>query len=103
MSTPKGAWSTRATPIRIPASRARSWRNASINPKIRIAANTAPPSSLEGTKAGAALGESEKSQLAYANALTHWGEAGGYDAEVLFDTAGRKKLLIKVAPIEKKG
>lgn len=37
-------------------------------------------------KSGAALGESEKSQLAYANALTHWGEVGGYDAEVLFDT-----------------
>ncbi|WP_433080780.1 ABC-F family ATP-binding cassette domain-containing protein [Dactylosporangium sp. CA-052675] len=28
----------------------------------------------------------EKSQLRYANALTAWGEAGGYDAEVLFDT-----------------
>ena len=32
------------------------------------------------------LGESEKSQLDYANALARWGEAGGYDAEVLFDT-----------------
>jgi ATPase subunit of ABC transporter with duplicated ATPase domains len=29
--------------------------------------------------------ESEKAQLAYANALGGWGEAGGYDAEVLFD------------------
>ncbi|MFI5913445.1 ABC-F family ATP-binding cassette domain-containing protein [Dactylosporangium sp. NPDC051541] len=28
----------------------------------------------------------EKAQLRYANALTAWGEAGGYDAEVLFDT-----------------
>ncbi|SNY51937.1 ABC-F family ATP-binding cassette domain-containing protein [Paractinoplanes atraurantiacus] len=37
-------------------------------------------------KAAAALGESERSQLAYANALAHWGGAGGYDAEVLFDT-----------------
>ncbi|MFG1607364.1 ABC-F family ATP-binding cassette domain-containing protein [Actinoplanes sp. NPDC049265] len=37
-------------------------------------------------KAAAGLGESEKSQIAYANALSHWGEAGGYDAEVLFDT-----------------
>jgi ATPase subunit of ABC transporter with duplicated ATPase domains len=36
--------------------------------------------------AGAALDESERTQLAYANALAHWGEAGGYDAEVLFDT-----------------
>ncbi|MEV8511159.1 ATP-binding cassette domain-containing protein [Dactylosporangium sp. NPDC051484] len=29
----------------------------------------------------------EKAQLRYANALAAWGEAGGYDAEVLFDTA----------------
>src|SRR3954449_3041055 len=36
--------------------------------------------------AAAGLGESERSQIAYANALTHWGEVGGYDAEVLFDT-----------------
>ncbi|MBB2945411.1 ATPase subunit of ABC transporter with duplicated ATPase domains [Actinoplanes lutulentus] len=36
--------------------------------------------------AAAALGETEKSQIAYANALTHWGEVGGYEAEVLFDT-----------------
>jgi energy-dependent translational throttle protein EttA len=28
----------------------------------------------------------EKTQLRYANALHAWGEAGGYDAEVLFDT-----------------
>ena len=48
-----------------------------------------PPLREAGEKlaaAAAALGESEKSQLAYANALAHWGEAGGYDAEVLFDT-----------------
>ena len=31
------------------------------------------------------------------------GEGARRIAEVLFDTAGRKKLLIKVAPIEKKG
>ncbi|MFI1993286.1 ABC-F family ATP-binding cassette domain-containing protein [Actinoplanes sp. NPDC020271] len=37
-------------------------------------------------KATEALDETEKSQIAYANALAHWGEAGGYDAEVLFDT-----------------
>ena len=36
--------------------------------------------------AAAALDETERSQLAYANALALWGEAGGYDAEVLFDT-----------------
>jgi ATPase subunit of ABC transporter with duplicated ATPase domains len=37
-------------------------------------------------KATAALDETERSQLAYANALAHWGEAGGYEVEVLFDT-----------------
>ena len=36
--------------------------------------------------AAAGLDETERSQLAYANALAHWGEVGGYDAEVLFDT-----------------
>jgi sulfate-transporting ATPase len=36
--------------------------------------------------AAATLDESERSQIAYANALAHWGEVGGYDAEVLFDT-----------------
>jgi ATPase subunit of ABC transporter with duplicated ATPase domains len=49
----------------------------------------APPLQEAGARlagAAAALGESEKSQIAYANALAHWGEAGGYDAEVLFDT-----------------
>ncbi|MEU4559066.1 ATP-binding cassette domain-containing protein [Actinoplanes sp. NPDC023936] len=34
----------------------------------------------------AALDETEKSQIGYANALAHWGEVGGYEAEVLFDT-----------------
>jgi ATPase subunit of ABC transporter with duplicated ATPase domains len=36
--------------------------------------------------AAESLDETERSQLAYANALALWGEAGGYDAEVLFDT-----------------
>ncbi|MBW6432644.1 ATP-binding cassette domain-containing protein [Actinoplanes hulinensis] len=36
--------------------------------------------------ATAALDETEKTQIAYANALAGWGEVGGYDAEVLFDT-----------------
>jgi ATPase subunit of ABC transporter with duplicated ATPase domains len=30
--------------------------------------------------------DDEKAQLAYAHALTHWGDVGGYDAEVLWDT-----------------
>src|SRR5690348_4924206 len=37
-------------------------------------------------EAEAALGADEKSQLRYANVLTAWGDAGGYDAEVLWDT-----------------
>jgi sulfate-transporting ATPase len=49
----------------------------------------APPLRAAGNRlaaAAAALSDAEKTQLAYANALTGWGEAGGYDAEVLFDT-----------------
>src|SRR5499427_6595359 len=34
----------------------------------------------------------EKAQLRYAAALVAWGEAGGYDAEVLFDTASVSAL-----------
>ena len=30
--------------------------------------------------------DDEKTQLRYAHALTHWGDVGGYDAEVLWDT-----------------
>jgi ATPase subunit of ABC transporter with duplicated ATPase domains len=30
--------------------------------------------------------DDEKAQLTYAHALAHWGDAGGYDAEVLWDT-----------------
>jgi energy-dependent translational throttle protein EttA len=48
----------------------------------------APPLRAAGERlhrATTALDESERSQLAYANALAGWGEAGGYDAEVLFD------------------
>jgi ATPase subunit of ABC transporter with duplicated ATPase domains len=35
---------------------------------------------------------SEKAQLRYADALLAWGEAGGYDAEVAFDTASTSAL-----------
>ncbi len=34
----------------------------------------------------------ERAQLRYAAALTAWGEAGGYDAEILFDTASTSAL-----------
>jgi ATPase subunit of ABC transporter with duplicated ATPase domains len=30
--------------------------------------------------------DDERSQLDYAHALTHWGDAGGYDVEILWDT-----------------
>ena len=30
--------------------------------------------------------DDERTQLAYANALAHWGDVGGYDTEVLWDT-----------------
>ncbi len=36
--------------------------------------------------------EASKAQLRYADALTAWGEAGGYDAEVAFDTASTSAL-----------
>ncbi|GIJ44708.1 ABC transporter ATP-binding protein [Virgisporangium aliadipatigenens] len=35
-----------------------------------------------------------KAQVAYADALAAWGEAGGYDAEVLFDTASTAALKL---------
>jgi energy-dependent translational throttle protein EttA len=57
----------------------------------------APPLREAGARlaaAAAALSEAEKTQLAYANALSGWGEAGGYDAEVLFD-------VVAVAIMEK--
>ena len=30
--------------------------------------------------------DDERSQMAYADALVEWGDAGGYDAEVTWDT-----------------
>ena len=44
--------------------------------------------SLEASRPGldAVAADATKTQLRYADALTAWGEAGGYDAEVLFDT-----------------
>ncbi|GAA0795484.1 ABC-F family ATP-binding cassette domain-containing protein [Spirilliplanes yamanashiensis] len=60
----------------------------------------APPLTAAGerlARAEAALTadpEAEKAQLAYANALAHWGEAGGYEAEVLFDTVSTLVLRL---------
>src|SRR5690349_21941002 len=53
-----------------------------VDPRLRAegARLVAAEAALHAADAG------EKAQLAYANALATWGEAGGYDAEVLFDT-----------------
>ncbi|MET0419672.1 MAG: ATP-binding cassette domain-containing protein [Actinoplanes sp.] len=50
-----------------------------VEPRLRAAGERV-------AEATAALAETERSQMAYANALAHWGEVGGYDVEVLFDT-----------------
>src|ERR1700712_5321380 len=41
---------------------------------------------LEAAELAMMTAEDEKTQLRYAHALTDWGDAGGYDAEVLWDT-----------------
>ncbi|HEX8347574.1 MAG TPA: ATP-binding cassette domain-containing protein [Actinoplanes sp.] len=53
-----------------------------VSPALRAAGErvAAAEAALHAPTAG------EKQQLAYANALAAWGETGGYDAEVLFDT-----------------
>ncbi|UQU64141.1 ATP-binding cassette domain-containing protein [Couchioplanes caeruleus] len=70
----------------------------------------APPLRAAGdavAAADAALREapgSEKAQMRFATALAGWGEAGGYDAEVLFDTVavailGKPWDEVKVRPV----
>src|SRR5262245_37895663 len=46
----------------------------------------------EAEQALAADPSSQRAQLRYAGALTAWGEAGGYEAEVAFDTASTSAL-----------
>jgi len=41
---------------------------------------------VEATELALMEDDSEKNQLDYAHALAHWGDAGGYDLEVLWDT-----------------
>src|SRR5262249_14591735 len=62
-------------------------------PALRVAgerltrAETAMHAAERRGKLSSAAAETQtKTQMAYADALTTWGEAGGYDAEVLFDT-----------------
>ncbi|WP_018347797.1 ABC-F family ATP-binding cassette domain-containing protein [Longispora albida] len=56
-----------------------------------LAMNLAPvhvrAAGLRLARAEAALSGDERSQMRYAEALAAWGEAGGYDTEVVFDTA----------------
>jgi ATPase subunit of ABC transporter with duplicated ATPase domains len=53
----------------------------SVSPeKVRIAA-----AKLKSAEASMADDDSEQSQMAYASALSDWGDAGGYDAEVVWD------------------
>jgi energy-dependent translational throttle protein EttA len=53
-------------------------------PRLRAAAERV--TAAEQAMHAAQGADAEKAQMRYANALTAWGEAGGYDAEVLFDT-----------------
>jgi ATPase subunit of ABC transporter with duplicated ATPase domains len=50
-----------------------------------VAADAAGATPASGA-AGSGPAAAEKAQLRYADALVAWGEAGGYEAEVLFDT-----------------
>jgi ATPase subunit of ABC transporter with duplicated ATPase domains len=51
----------------------------SVSPeKVRIAA-----AKLKSAEVSMANDDSEQSQMAYASALADWGDAGGYDAEVV--------------------
>ncbi|MFM8964836.1 MAG: ATP-binding cassette domain-containing protein, partial [Actinomycetota bacterium] len=52
------------------------------SPKIRNAAKK-----LKDAEAALAASDTEKEQMAYAQALADWGDAGGYDEEVLWDIA----------------
>jgi ATPase subunit of ABC transporter with duplicated ATPase domains len=53
----------------------------SVSPeKVRLAA-----AKLQAAEQRMQMDESEDSQMAYATAISDWGDAGGYDAEVLWD------------------
>ncbi len=62
-------------------------------PRIRRAAEAL-------TSAESALSGDDRSQLRYAAALSNWGDAGGYDAEVLWDTCTTAALGL---PIDEAG
>ena len=44
--------------------------------------------------------DDERTQLAYAHALAHWGDVGGYDTEVLWDTVTVAALGVAVRPVQ---
>ena len=50
-----------------------------------------PATQLEAAEWALAEAEDEPTQLRYAAALADWGDAGGYDAEVLWDTVHRRR------------
>ncbi len=58
-------------------------------PPVRAAGERlmAAEAALRAAEAAATAQDAHKAQMRYAEALAAWGEAGGYDAEVLFDTA----------------
>jgi len=56
-------------------------------PKIRNAA-----ANLQAPEAAMALNDAEREQMAYAQALSDWGDAGGYDEEVRWDIATSNAL-----------
>ncbi|MFV2018759.1 ABC-F family ATP-binding cassette domain-containing protein [Micromonospora sp. LOL_023] len=47
---------------------------------------------MHGADAAGSSAAAEKAQIGYANALAAWGEAGGYEAEVVFDTVATTVL-----------
>src|SRR5690606_32388384 len=56
----------------------------------RLAAADAALSAAEAW--GRLSSRAERAQLAYAEAIAAWGEAGGYEAEVIFDTVSETVL-----------
>ena len=47
---------------------------------------------LRGSEAAMLLSGSEKDQMKYAQAISDWGDAGGYDAEVMWDICCTRAL-----------
>jgi ATPase subunit of ABC transporter with duplicated ATPase domains len=66
-----------------------------MSPRLRSAGErviTAERALHRAEEGGTLTSAAQKAQLGYANALAAWGEVGGYEAEVLFDTASTTVL-----------